>query len=198
MADERKSNKAQHGINNEALEYLKQKYNDEFEYVSPWGSSYTTPGMRQIIVECGSLPGKEILVVINGNGVSTVYRDNFMDFFYEARTSDFVKKAAQRFFDNFSVTINIIRAPSAVGVSPSTGFEDYILNKGQIIDAHIVVNKSNEKTLQEFLNDLVRLGVHFSFDVDIVSNNECYTAQFFYSDSEVFLERREFHCANHD
>ena len=183
-------NVSQQNINNAALAHLEQKYGKTFEYIAPWGSSYSTPGMRQILVSCDALPDREILVVITDDGDSTFYSDNYMDFLYESETLRYIKQVAGRFFEDITVAINIIRAPSADGIIPETSFQDYILNKGQIIDAEIVADHSNETTVRAFLAELIGMGIHFSFDIDIPSNNDCYTAQFFHGDSDVFLERR--------
>ena len=183
-------NVSQQNINNAALAHLEQKYGKTFEYIAPWGSSYSTPGMRQILVSCDALPDREILVVITDDGDSTFYSDNYMDFLYESETLRYIMQVASRFFEDITVAINIIRAPSADGIIPETSFQDYILNKGQIIDAEIVADHSNETTVRAFLAELIGMGVHFSFDIDIPSNNDCYTAQFFHGDSDVFLERR--------
>ena len=190
MAWGRNNSKGQQSINSDVLVHLEQKYGKKFEYLAPWGSSYTTPGMRQILVSCDSLPGREILIVITGTDDAVTYRDNYMDFLYESRTLDFIKQVADCYFKEYTIEINIIRTPSADGISPATVFSDYILNKDQIIDAEIVVDHSNEKTVRAFLADLIVRGVHFALDIDIPSNNDCYTAQFFYGDQDVFLERR--------
>ena len=188
--DKSNRNISQQNINNDALVHLEQKYEKGFEYIAPWGSSYSTPGMRQILVSCDALPDREILVVITDSGDDTSYSDNYMDFLYESETLRYITQVADRFFEDVTVAINIIRAPSADGISPTTSFQDYILNKGQIIDAEIVADHSNETAVRAFLAELIRIGVHFSFDIDIPSNNDCYTAQFFHGDSDVFLERR--------
>ena len=183
-------NMGQLSVNDAALAHLAQKYGKTFDYIAPWGSSYSTPGMRQILVSCDALPDREILVVITDSGDDTSYSDNYMDFLYESETLRYIKQVADRFFDDASVAINIIRAPSADGISPTTAFQDYLLNKCQIIDAEIVADHSNEAAVRAFLAELIRMGVHFSLDIDIPSNNDCYTAQFFHGDSDLFLERR--------
>ena len=182
--------KEQQNINSAALGYMEQKYGEKFEYVGPWGSSYTTPGMRQILVSCASLPGKEILLVISGDGKSESYSDNYMDFFYESQTSDYIAKIADKHFNDFTVEVSIIRSPTADGVLPTTGFEDYIANENHVVDASITISDTNEDAVRGFLNELKELGVHFSLSITITSANEGYTAQYFNDSDNVLLERR--------
>ena len=190
MARMRKDVKGQQNINSDATAHLEQKYGKNFEYLAPWGSSYTTPGMRQILVTSDSMPDREILVVVTDNDDSVSYRDNYMDFFYEAEILNYINQIADCHFKEHTVNINIIRTPSAEGISPATEFNDYILNKNQIIDAEIIADRSDDQAIRSFLADLIRRGVHFSLDIDIPSSNDCYTAQYFYGDHDVFLERR--------
>ncbi|CDX04957.1 Prokaryotic membrane lipoprotein lipid attachment site profile [Desulfitobacterium hafniense] len=182
--------KEKQNINDAALEYMEQKYGEKFEYVRPWGSSYTTPGRRQILVSCASLPNKEILVVISGDKKTESYSDNYMDLFYESQVSEYIKQVADKHFGNFAVEISIIRSPTAKGISPTTGFDEYILNENHIVDANIIIKTSDEETVREFLAELKKLGVHFSLGITITSTNERFTAQYFHDSKDVFLQRR--------
>lgn len=180
----------QQNINDAALAYMGQKYGEKFEYISPWGSSYTTPGKRQILVSCGSLPGKEILIVIKDDGEAESYSDNYMDFYYEIQTSDYIKQVASNYFTDFTIEISIRRTPSSDGVSREMGFDDYIRDKNNFVSGNIDINDSDRETVQAFINELKELGVHFSFGIDIISVDEGYTAQYFNSDDDVYLNRR--------
>lgn len=167
---------------------MEQKYDEKFEYVKSWGSSYTTPGKRKILVSCDSLLGKEILVVINSNGKDESYSDNYMDFYYESQTSNYINQIARNYFEDFTVKINIASTPSSEGVSPKIEFNDYIHNENHFVSAHIDINNSDKDTVQKFLDELKRLGVHFSFGINILSTNEVCTAQYFNSDININFE----------
>lgn len=176
-------------IDDGALEYMKQKYSEEFEYVGPWGSSYATPGIRQILVSCDSLPDKEVLVVISGDGKEESYSDNYMDYLYEEQTNDYITKIANNYFSDIKVIIGVVYSPSADGVVPSTRFEDYILNENQVVNATIDIEDSDEEIIMKFANELKQLGLHFSIDIADISTNEGFTAQYFQRSDDIYLER---------
>jgi hypothetical protein len=51
-------------INRGALAYMEQKYGEKFEYLKPTGSMMPVKDTRKILVSGESLPGKEIVMVI--------------------------------------------------------------------------------------------------------------------------------------
>jgi hypothetical protein len=176
-------------INDGALEHLKEKYGEEFTYLKAWGS-IKTAGVRQILVSCESMPGKEILVVINNNDRPATYHDNYMDYFYEAQTREFIRDVAAGFFDGFSVTIRRIFSPSVRGITQDTVFDDYIRHDGNTIDSYIVVNDSDEDTIMAFYEELKVQGLHFYVRIDIPSAKKGFTGAYYHSSTDIMLTRR--------
>ena len=178
------------GVNAGALAYMEEKYGEPFEYVKPWATD--SPQKRQIIVSCGSMSGKEILVVIDRSEKKESYRDNFMDVYFRPQTTEFFSEIARKYFDDFTIFVNDSRAPSGEGISFETEFEEYIKNEkpARIVNMDIADTDADKDAMLQFLNELKLLGVHFAFSIDILSVEEGYTAHFFQGYDEVDVERR--------
>ena len=96
----------------------------------------------------------------------------------------------EKYFDEFTISINVTRAPSGAGISYDTSFDEYIRNANRFTSANIDIDDADERAVQEFLDELKRLEIYFSFGIDILSSNEGYTAQYFYGDEEVYKRDR--------
>ena len=177
------------GVNAGALAYMEEKYGEPFEYVKAWASS--TPQKRQILVSCESMPGKEVLVVIDIAGKVESYRDNYMDFYFELQTKDYLSQIANKYFEDFLVIVSVVRAPSGEGISLDTEFEEYIKSGNRPVSANIVIDDTNKDTMLEFLNELKILEIRFTISIDITSVNEGYTARYFQGYNEIYLVRRK-------
>ena len=177
-------------INDGVLAYMEHKYNDKLEYVSAWGSSFTSPGVRQILVSSDALQVKEILVVIKGEGKEETYRDNYMDWYFKTQTSEYISQVANKYFNESTVSISIAAAPSAEGITFETDFDEYIRNADRFTHANIDIEVADEDVVREFLDELKNLDFYFSFSIDVLSTNEGYTAQYFYGDDVIHINRR--------
>lgn len=173
-----------------ALEYMEKRYGEEFSYIGPWGSTGTPRDQHPILVSAKSLPGKEILVVIYSSGDEETYKDNFMDFYYETRTVEYLTEIANRFFDNPEVTVSIPRASSTEGISPSTGFDEYIIYKNHLIHADITADTIDESAAVDFLKELKERGLHYSLSIIKLSTNDSYSGRYLEGYKDVYFERR--------
>ena len=177
------------GANAGALAYMEEKYGEPFAYAKAWASS--TPQKRQILVSCESMPGKEILVVIDIAGKVESYRDNFMDVYFLPQTTEFFSQIASKYFDDFTIFVNDIRAPTEVSISCDTEFEEYITNENHPMIVNMDIADTNADSVIEFLNELKTLGLRFAFSIDILSVNEGYTAIYFMEHDEIYFNRRK-------
>ena len=164
-----------------ALEYLEQKYGEKFEYDSTFGTGtvFSTPDKRKIFVTCKSLPEKRILVAISGKGKKETYSDNYMEYFYEKKTADYLSKAAEEYLKDITVESNFPAFPSEEGIVPETSFEDYILLTTVSVIISVNDSDSDKDKVFEFVNALKRQGVHFELDIKIINTNEAYLAYYF-------------------
>ena len=172
-----------------ALAYMEEKYGEPFEYARAWASS--TPQKRQFLVSCESLPGKEILVVIDIANKVESYRDNYMDVYFLPQTTEFFSQIARKYFDDFTIFVNDIRAPSEESISFDTSFEEYIMNENHPMMVNMDIEDTDEDTVIEFLNELKTLGLRFAFGIDIPSIKVGYSANYFNGYDDIDFVRRE-------
>ena len=180
-----------YGVYAGAFAYMEEKYGEPFEYVKPWGSH--SPTQRQVIVSCDSLPGKEILVVIDIVKKKESYRDNFMDVYFRPQTTEFFSEIASKYFDDFTLVVGVVRSSSGEGVSFDTSFEEYIKNGNRPVTVKMNIEDSDEDTVLEFLDEVKTLDVRFDIAIDILSIGEGYTAYYFKDYDEIYLIRRKLH-----
>ena len=172
-----------------ALAYMEEKYGEPFEYARAWASS--TPQKRQFLVSCESMPGKEILVVIDIANKVESYRDNYMDVYFRPQTTEFFSEIASKYFDDFTLVVADVRAPSGEGISFDTEFEEYIKNENRPVSADIMIDDTHIDTILEFLDELKILEIRFTIGIDITSVDEGYTARYFQGYDEIYLVRRK-------
>ena len=170
-----------------ALAHMEEKYGEKFEYVSAHGSSYTTPGYRQIMVSCESFPGEEILVVINEKEKKAKYSDNYMEYYFRPQVIEFVNEVASKYFDEFNYKNNPpMKIPVTYEVTPSTSFDEYITIHGSFR-----IIESSEEIVIEFLNELISIGIHFSFSISVESINDGYIVSYYRNSTELYCKRRD-------
>ena len=118
-----------------------------------------------------------------------------MDVYFLPQTTEFFSQIASKYFDDFTIFVNDIRAPTEVSISCDTEFEEYITNENHpmIVNMDIADTDADKDTMLEFLNELKLLGVRFAFSIDILSVEEGYTALYFNGYDEVDVERRGSH-----
>lgn len=177
-------------INDAALAYMEEKYGEEFEYVAPWGVGYIAPKSRQILVSCASLPDEQILVVVSGDGDSETYRDNYMDYYFEGKTREYISDIAGKYFTSHEVEVEISYAPAPEGITLDTSFDDYICDTGSITYASLDIPSTDEDTIIRFAEDLMERGVYFAFSITILDTNEGINVHFTDRSDGVALERR--------
>lgn len=101
-------------VNGQALEYMKEKYGEEFYFYSPWGNSMS--GMRQFLAVCDSMPDQPVLVQIdNYKTEDKVFSDNYPVVKYQQEISDYLKEK----FSSYYSKMDVLYLPSKQALSPS-------------------------------------------------------------------------------
>ena len=178
-------------VNDAALAHLEQKYGEPFEYVSAWGSRYTTPGERRILVSCASLPDEKILVVIKGEGNTESYSDDYMGYYYAPYATDYIQQVADNTFGVCTVKVSSILSSADEDVTPNTtSLDAYIHDQIHTVVGTLTIDSADEATLVAFLDELKEIGVHFSLGITVTSTNEEYSGRYYAGDSDVSLNRR--------
>ncbi len=130
-------------------------------------------------------------MVIYNDGEGETYRDNFMDFYYEAQTREYLTETAGKYFDNPRIVVRIPRVPSAEGISPSTEFNEYITYKNNLVHAEITSETIDKEDAVDFLKELKDLGLRFSLSIKALSAGESYSGRYLEGYEEVYFERRK-------
>jgi hypothetical protein len=171
-----------------ALTYMEEKYGEKFEYVKPWGSSYVTPGARQILVSCESLPDKNILLVINDS--EKTYSDNYIDHKFRAQTETFLEDIAHKYFSYVKVNIGIPGFPTVEGIDNETAFDSYIHNERLTLNGSFDIADWQETAAMNMINEFKSQGLHFAFDFVVIKAEEEYYAQYLHDDESVEMKRK--------
>lgn len=125
-----------------ALEYMEQKYGEEFEFVQPWGNSMS--GNHELIVTCESLAGERILVKIsNYKDEDRVFQDNYLAVKYHEETVDFLSQCANEVFGDSKVYYDVAKIALSADLSADASFEEYFADEEGQISAYIAVRASS-------------------------------------------------------
>ena len=163
-----------------ALTYMEEKYGEKFEYINSDGTSFINT--IYIYVSCESLPGKEITVTVDGDIRSPTYSDNYMEHYFKEQVEEYMSNVAEDYFDEFTLTSGVM-IRSSDNVYLGMTFDEYLQNEPKTIWGSLKIADSDEETVREFVYELKRLGLHFSFDITILSVEERYSASY-YNDSD--------------
>ena len=176
-------------INEGALEYMEQRYGETFKFVGAHGLFYSK-NSRSIMVSCASFPGKEIRVDIIKDGKNEKYRDNYMRYYFADQVNEFILNIAKEYFDDVTFRISIFASTIDSSIDFETTFEEYIHNKYSVY-GHMEIGESNEDTIREFADELVRRGIKFTIGINIPSTGEGYDIQYLNDFDEIDFYRRK-------
>lgn len=122
------------------VEYINDKYDDEFTFESVYGGHVGSDN-HKIIVSSEKFPGEEIIVFCDASGDEEVYSDNYLGIKFEEQTAELISDTLSEAFgeDPF-----IYYFPSdysmTSGASDDTSFEEYISSPSSGIDFIAIVN----------------------------------------------------------
>ena len=174
--------------NNEILAYMEEKYGEKFEYIGS-GGGLSIPGVRNVLVSCESLPGREILVSISGSGKSKTYKDNFMEHYFKKPVEEYISNVAKNYFDDFTFGIYLM-SNSSENIYHGMTLDEYMQNENLTIWSTMKIENFDEETILEFLYELKRLGIHFAIGITIISADEIYDARYYRDYEDIKLKRR--------
>lgn len=130
-------------VNDLALKYLEEKYEEKFEYSSPAGISMS--GTRSFYATCASLGEESVLVQIDNykDKENRVFRDNYLAVKYRSRTSEFLEECASEKFSQAKVFLNIGFMALSPDIPASASFEDYLADSDCYLSVLIGVKQSD-------------------------------------------------------
>jgi len=172
-----------------AVKYMENKYGEKFESIRSTGSHLTPANQRRELVSCESLPGKNILVVITSEGGVDTYADNYMEYYFESQTADYLDQIACVYFDDATIRVQLSGIPKPDNVTLSTTFNDYITSSDHVLWAHLTVVSCDESDVRAFANALRLEGIHFWIRIKSLSETEGYLITYLNGDDDINIER---------
>ncbi len=170
-------NKPKQDVNDIALEYLEQRYDEKFEYLAPAGASYT--GTRSFLATCESLGEKRILIEIENykDENNRVIRDNYIAVKYTDRTKEFVGGIVNEKFGKSKVFYYPSNVTQSEDLPANASFEDFIKEEKGLYYISVAVrrsdytDKSQLSAVLEKINEEIRAN-EISFDLIVVDDSE--------------------------
>ncbi|MCL1794234.1 MAG: hypothetical protein FWG34_10215 [Oscillospiraceae bacterium] len=179
-------------IKESALEYMEQKYGEEFTYIDTlYSGSNFDIRLKGITVSCDTFPDKEIFVSIRQGDKVLEYGDNYMDYYFAPQVEDYILGIAKNYFEDIVFELKILDSHATDNFNLTSTFEEYISNKYFYVDGQMEISASNEKTIRKFTNDLLEREIYFSLYIKIPSLDEAYNAYYYrYNDEFLFYRRK--------
>lgn len=168
-------------INDLALDYMKDKYGEEFEYSSPYGDS--TTGSHQLLVKNENYPNQNILVKIdNYKKKEKEFYDNFLAVKYRIDVKDWLKEKASSVYSDANVFMEVSISPLSSNLLPDSSFETYFSDPSAEIHPIIEIKESDYESAEKItaLADIFK------------DNSGCYYA------SVVFVADNEYGLSDYD
>lgn len=157
-------------INQVALEYVSEKYDDKCTYAAPWGNSMS--GTREFIASCNTL-GNSILIQIEDFKTDNyIIRDNYLAVKYETETKNIIENA---FKENLA-SVNVFYTASKYDVNDfddDISFNEYIEKNKNTISPMVELKASeySHEVVENIAVDLSNTFGSISFAIVVVKDD---------------------------
>lgn len=123
-----------------ALDYLEEKYGEEFGYAGPWGDSMD--GDREILAGCDSLSDLVLVEIADYREDSRVFSDNYMALKYKDDITQFIQEQADAVFDQNRVYYESARSVLSPAIGSSASMEDVLRDSEMTLFCRVEVPAS--------------------------------------------------------
>ena len=174
------------------LEYMKNKYDEEFEYSGPYDDFQPTSRTLKIFVKNKKYPDSEILVIEEKNGEGTVCHDNYVAIKYEKDVIDLFKNVAAEIYGECRVIYSVDDIfYLSDSFDNSTVFTEYTSKQSSNISVSVLLppdhnREFKENELNQVYQKLCENSMVCTFNVYYVNNTELYGS--LNSEEEMMLE----------
>ena len=139
----------------EALNYLEQKYNETFEYISIWGADYSNTSGTRLLTQCGSFPDA-ILVNCVKDEDDFIFSDNYLAVRYKQEMTEFIQSTTDVVFGRSVVFYEVLKQPLSPDLPADSSFEVYSKDEMSGIFATVVVpNETFDESLVQVLAEKI-------------------------------------------
>lgn len=161
-------------INEVALEYMQQKYGEEFEYYAPFGDSMT--GTHQLLVKCDSFPDQSILVSIkNYRKDDRVFLDNYLAVKYHDDTERLLKEWAEQVFTEANVFFDVTDQPLPAELPVNATLEEFLSDTTVPLTFLVEVDKdhfTSKDQIRQLIELISEYESRYYLSVLVVENDE--------------------------
>lgn len=143
-----------------ALLYMEEKYGEPFTYVSPWGSSYASKGIQEILVRCESKP-EDILVRGVKNGDVYTFSDSYLAVKYKDQMVSAVKAVSDEVFGESKVFYKVMKQALSPDLPADAEFEVYSTDPASGIVVYIAIPRHafDDSLVQTFAEVFQKTGI---------------------------------------
>lgn len=161
-----------------ALEYMEQKYGQEFVYSGPWGTSYASPATKMLLVTPDSGDVEvQILVEATETEDGFQFRDNYLALLYEDEMRQTLEQAAEEVFGTATVFYEAATVALSADLPADVSFAQYSQAEGSGIIATVAVpaGQDGPGRAEDLEKKLQKSGIHGLIRL-VVLNQEQYDA----------------------
>lgn len=150
------------------IEYMEEKYDDEFEYYDSFGGSATR---KNCLLISEKYPDDHITASFSLEDGQIVYRDNYTHCRYREDTEKYLKDMLEK---HFGVDVIISYSPTSTGTvnnfTYATSFEEFVMSVESVLDCKVVVSEKFEitdksKILSEIEGMISESGLKLDLDI---------------------------------
>lgn len=127
------------------MEYISDKYDDEFTYISVTGGSLGSKE-NSIIVSSEKYPDNNIIVrrTVMDNG-EIVFQDNYMAVVFKEDVEDAINVAVNEVYSNYKVIYKPTQSPLSQNIGPDTNLNDYLSDTASRLMAVVFIDSEGQK-----------------------------------------------------
>lgn len=160
------------GVDVIALEYMEQKYGEEFVYASAWGAKYT--GTYSMMTTCASLKDERVLVQAeNYKSEDCVIKDNYIAVKYKQETVAFLRDCAEAAFASAEIHYDVREASLSPELSVDATLEDFLSGGGVPLVVMVEVRESDyqsEEQIEKVSKLIAESGAEFHLTIAVVKD----------------------------
>lgn len=158
--------------NDMALEYMKERYGETFEYHQPWGMSYS--GTHEVLVKSDKYPDQTIIVQIEDfrQDYKRFY-DNYLLVKYYEDSVNYFRECALTEFKDVKVHYEVAKFGLSENTPIDSTFEEVLANKDTVMIVMLEVKESDfqsETQAENVANLILELGTEYYLTLVVVKD----------------------------
>lgn len=153
------------------LDYLEQRYGQEFTYSAPWGVGYTNLSVKQFLARpAGEQEDVLVRAVYEDQGYT--FQDNYLAVKYESQMRETLQDMADSAFEHAVVFYNVSYTVLSEDLPPDASFEEYCRDDRAGILGAVAISEPGftQEQLQQFGQLVQDAGIQGLFRVAVLDD----------------------------